>query len=546
MCYKRDNYCFDAGPLGHIEGLTITANGVPALHYFGGLPYALPPTGQWRFRSPRKLPKGYTYGSASQPGQFAKGTWVCPQPPSSIPPDAAEVGEDCLQLNIWIPARPAPKDGWPVCFYIHGGFLQVGNANTPVEALAPLMSETAFGAIMVLSSYRLNALGFLAGRELAAEANAQGDTVGNMGLWDQRTALEWAYENMKNFGGNPANITVAGYSAGAYSSFQQLAHELLVEPEEKAIIRRVAMLSNGPGTEPKALHDVQEQFDEFISRLGISLDLDDATKLAKLRAVPYEKLIEVQSEMRMSEFRVLADGQFYPANLVESINNGQFANRMKRRDITLLNGECEEEHTMYRRWRTPAESYASVHQRLLAEFSPSVTHTLLSHYCGPEKLLPSGNKTWREFFGRLYANIQVHLLERGFQHALVQGGLEPGKDILRYRIERRLECVAEKIPPHLGVTHLTDIPIWLWGAGYEGGLSDQEKEWLKGWNEGLAQFVNGDEVNWGTAKVNEVRRWRNDGETDVVEDELWEDGIAFWKLVNSSNGDDLAGVSENL
>ncbi|PNP77092.1 hypothetical protein FNYG_09561 [Fusarium nygamai] len=536
MSYQREIYPLVAGPLGYIEGLTITANDEPVVYYFGGLPYALPPTGQWRFRSPRKLPAGYTYVTASQPTQFTKRTLVCPQPASSNPPDPADVSEDCLQLNIWIPARPAPKDGWPVCFYIHGGFLQVGNANTPPEALVPLLSETAFGAVMVLPSYRLNALGFLAGKELAAEASAHGDTTGNMGLWDQRAALEWTYENIKHFGGNSANITVAGYSAGAYSTFQQLSHELFCEPEKSAIIRRIAMFSNGPGTEPKTLQDVQPQFDEFITRLGIPLDLEDSTKLAKLREVPYEKLIEVQSEMKISEFRVLAEGQFYPASLLDKINNGEFAKKMKTRGITLLNGECQEEHTMYRRWRTPTESYASVHQRLSSDFSPKVTETLMGQFCGAGEQLPAGNKTWREFFGRLYANVQVHLLERGFHDALVKGGLEAGKDILRYRIERRLECVEEKIPSHLGVTHLTDIPIWLWGTGYQDGLTREEKVFLKGWNEGLAQFVNGDDVNWGPVKINEVRRWRSDGETDVVEDDLWEDGIAFWKLINSSGG----------
>nr|AMB48865.1 carboxylesterase [Fusarium camptoceras] len=546
MSYRRENYHYAAGPLGYIEGLTVNTNDTPAVHYFGGLPYALPPTGQWRFRSPRKLPAGYTYGTASQPGQFTKGTWVCPQPPSSIPPSPSEVGEDCLQLNIWIPARPEPKDGWPVCFYIHGGFLQVGNANTPPEALVPLLSETAFGAIMVLPSYRLNAFGFLAGRELEAEASARGETVGNMGLWDQRLALEWTYDNIGNFGGNPANITVAGYSAGAYSTFQQLAHELFCEPEEKAVIRRIAMFSNGPGTEPKTPQDVQQQFDEFTTRLDIPLDLKDDVKLAKLREVPYEKMVEVQSEMKISEFRVMADGQFCPSHVMENINNGQFAAKMKSRGITLLNGECQEEHTMYRRWRTPSESFVSVHQRLSADFSPKVTEILMSHYCGPDKTLPQGNKTWREFFGRLYANVQVHLLERGFHNALVQGGLEPGKDILRYRIERRLKCVEEKIPLHLGVTHLTDIPIWLWGAGYQGGLTQEEKESLQGWNESLAQFVNGHEVNWGTVRANEMRRWRSDGKTDVVEDDLWENGIAFWTMVNSHKVGDFARVSGNL
>nr|RBQ97398.1 hypothetical protein FVER53263_12634 [Fusarium verticillioides] len=533
--YSRESYIFNAGSLGHIKGLTITSHGSPAVHYFGGLPYALPPVGQWRFRVPRRLPKDYRYGTATEPGKFTDGTKICPQPPSSNTPDPSVVSEDCLQLNIWVPAGPPPIHGWPVCFYIHGGFLQVGTSNTKPEDLVSLLNESAFRAIMVLPSYRLNVFGFLASKALAAEASSNGEATGNYGLWDQRLALEWTHENIRLFGGDRSNITVAGYSAGAYSTFQQLAHELFRVPEEKAIIRRVAMFSNSTGVMPKSLQDQQLQCDELLRRLGINLDLSYDEKLASLRAVPHDRLVQAQIGMRISEFRVLADDAFYPLDLMDKINNGEFAKRMKIRGIRLMNGECESEHIMYCRWRTPQESYSAVYQRLLADFSPEVTQKIMEHYCGSSENLPVGYKNWEEFFGRVYANIQVHYLQRGFHNALFTGGLEAGRDVFRYRFERRLDCVAEKIPSEWGVTHLTDIPVWLWGCGYTNGLDDQEKKWLKGWNEGFAVFVNGDEVNWGTKNPKDMRRWRRDGKTDVCEDNSWEDGLKFWRLVNSGH-----------
>ena len=535
MKHQQETYRLDAGPLGHIEGLTVMSDGAPAVRYFGGLPYAQAPTGAWRFRAPRRLPAGHRYGTASAPGQFQQGTWVCPQPASSNPPSPEAVSEDCLQLNVWVPAAPAPPGGWPVCFYIHGGFLQVGNANAGPEAFASQLGDSAFRAVMVMASYRLNALGFLVGRELAAEAAARGEVAGNMGLWDQRAALEWTHENISCFGGNPANITVAGYSAGAYSAFQQLAHELLLVPAEKAVIRRIAMFSNGPGMRPKSLPEQQEQCDEFLGRLGIAAGLDDETKLAQLRALPYQRLIEVQGDMTISEFRVLADGVFYPHELLDQINNGLFAQLMKRRGVTLLNGECEAEHTLYQRWRTPGDSRAAVHARLYAEYGPAVAGALMRQFAWPTDALPARFRNWRDFFGRLYARIQVHDLERGLHEALFAGGLEPGKDVLRYRLERRLQCVEEKIPAAWGVTHLSDIPLWLWGFGYVGGLTGQEKAWLGGWNAAFAAFVNGDAVDWGTRRPDEVRRWRSDGETDMCDDPLWDEGVAFWRLVNSGS-----------
>jgi carboxylesterase type B len=105
------------------------------------------------------------------------------------------------------------------------------------EALAELLSETAFKAIVVMPGYRVNAFGFLAGKELEDEARANGETYSNFGFWDQRTALEWTHDRIASFGGNKDNITVVGYSAGSYSTFQQLAYDVYL-PQRSSIIRR--------------------------------------------------------------------------------------------------------------------------------------------------------------------------------------------------------------------------------------------------------------------------------------------------------------------
>lgn len=562
MSFRRESYRFDAGRLGQIEGLTVTSTsqGRPgAVHYFGGLPYALPPIGEYRFQAPRKLPLHYRYGTAVNPGRFTGATGICPQPPNRNPPDRSLFDEDCLQLNIWIPTEDAPATGWPVFFYLHGGFLQWGSANWKPEAPIPLLTDSAFRAIIVVPAYRLNSLGFLTGKELAEEARAGGKPVGNMGLWDQRTALEWTQDNIAIFSGDPANITVAGYSAGAFSTFHQLAHELYFVTAAKRIIKRVIMLSNGPGVATKSLEEHQVQFDEYITRLGVSSELNGMEKLAALRNIPLQQLIDVQQDMTISEFRVLADGIFVPHNLNKSINTGDFAQRMKSRNITLLSGECRDEHTIYYHWRTPEDSCSSVYTRFCAEYPERIVAKLMQRYCGlPTAInsngkmpasskghcelanpspcsfnLPAGYKDWRDFFGRIYAKLQVHCLQRGLHNALFEGGLRPGKDVLRYRFDRRLECVDETMLPEWGVTHASDIPIWLWGFDSARGLTDDEKMWLKGWNQGFAAFVRGEVVEWGPTKPKEMRRWRSDGATDVWEDDMWEQGLEMWNLVQA-------------
>jgi hypothetical protein len=200
----------------------------------------------------------------------------------------------------------------------------------------------------------------------------------------------------------------------------------------------------------------------------------------------------------------------------------------------LLSGECKEEHTVYRSWRTPQNSYNAVYARLCAEYPEAAAQKLMDHFCGPYKSLPPTYEDWKVLFGHIYANIQVHALQRGFHNALFQSGLVPGVDVLRYRFDRRLECVSENLPIEWGVTHSSDVPIWFWGANFSGGLTLQEKTWLQGWNQGFASFINGDKVEWGPKHPRDMRRWRGDGETDVWTDDRWEEGLKFWELLNKA------------
>jgi len=114
-------YLLDVSFRGYIEGLTYTSPNDPPkdlCHYFGGIPYALPPVGPYRWRLPRPLPPCYRYGHRANPGRFIDGASLCPQPGFNAPLDEANWDEDCLQTNVWIPAGKKPDKGWPVFFYI--------------------------------------------------------------------------------------------------------------------------------------------------------------------------------------------------------------------------------------------------------------------------------------------------------------------------------------------------------------------------------------------------------------------------------------------
>lgn len=551
----RTPFVLDGGQIGWLEGVTVRdapsggddttskPQRRPLLHYFGGLPYGLPPVGALRFRQARPLPAYYQYGTRANPGRFAAAASVCPQSNGKGGPSEKAWGENCLQLNLYIPIEtaesPRPTNGWPVFFYLHGGFLQWGAPNMRPEAIAPLLADTAFRAIIVAPAYRVNALGFLASRELQAEAQHFGEPVGNQGFWDQRLALEWTAKTIHVFGGDPDNVTVGGYSAGAHSAFQQLAHELFLLPAHQAVIKRVIMWSNSPGVQAKTLPEHQKQFDELLGVLRIPLSLSADDKLKRLRAVPAKKLIAALGKLKLSEFRALSDGVFVHRDIIGEINRGAFSRRMKSRGIKLLTGECRDEHWVYRDWRTPAASYEAVYARLCADYPEVAVRKLMRHYCGESRELPQSAlwTNWTELFGHLYANMQVHCLQRGFVAALTRppggGGLEPGRDLLRYRLEWRTKGVDAMYPRAWGVTHGSDLAIWFWGHDIGGGIRDDEREILRRWNAIFAGFVAGEQLEWGGAtKVTEMLRLTGTGETDVWVDDRWEEGLQVWKAVN--------------
>ncbi|KAL2001386.1 hypothetical protein VTN02DRAFT_1815 [Thermoascus thermophilus] len=500
-------------------------------HYFGGVRYALPPLTRWRRARP--LPGQWRYGTRETPG-------------------------------FW----------WPVFFFIHGGFLQFGSPNT--YSLAALLGETAFQCVVVMPAYRLGVLGFLASEEMRRDAEAAGeDSVGNQGFWDQRLALEWTRANIGLFGGDPRRITVGGYSAGAYSAFHQLAHDLYL-PHADRIVKQAIMWSNGPGMQPRSSSDAQAQFDELLSALGIPLSLAPREKLARLRSLPASALLAAGSRIRLHQFRPAITGDsparsFIPPTLFADIDSGVFSAKLLERKTRLLLGECRDEHVVYGRWRPPTQNTrAALRARLEADYPAAACDALMGLYF-PGGELPARWADWDgEAFGRVYADLQVHLLQRGLVRALTRGnnhhdasggGADNGTDtgprvdtlIYRYRIEYRVRCVDETVPPAWGVTHGTDQAIWFWGNG--GALLPAEKDTVRtAFLDPLWKFVSctGDGIGWGADGPRRVRRLRPDGGVDVWDDDegMWEVGGRVWDVLRGVDGsagaDDVVSSGRRL
>ena len=120
-----------------------------------------------------------------------------------------ETSEDCLTLNVWTRAVQV-TDSLPVMVWIHGGALVMGSGRDYDGA-----ALTDKGVVLVTVNYRLGPFGFFAHPELTAES---GDgSSGNQGFRDQIAALTWVRDNIARFGGDPANVTIVGESAGSWS-----------------------------------------------------------------------------------------------------------------------------------------------------------------------------------------------------------------------------------------------------------------------------------------------------------------------------------------
>lgn len=197
---------------GKVIGITVAKDEASfrpaAVDCFLGIPYALPPVGDRRFRPAEKLPPSPEHVfDASKYGPAAPGKQLVKPAPGS---PALVYSEDCLTANVFRQAGSTSPDRLlPVAVYIHGGAFNRGTATMHNTASMMSWAEEPFVAISF--NYRVGALGFLPSSLSAKEG------VLNLGLKDQIVLLEWVKENAAAFGGDPENITLFGLSAGAHS-----------------------------------------------------------------------------------------------------------------------------------------------------------------------------------------------------------------------------------------------------------------------------------------------------------------------------------------
>src|SRR5690349_10294633 len=272
---------------------TLRADGVKT--YFG-IPFAAPPVRENRWRAPQPVAQWPGVLTADRkPAECVQGLRS-----STINHYFGDElsGEDCLYLNIWAPAAATARDRRPVLVWIYGGGFTQGSASSPIYAGTELAKK---GVLYVALNYRVGVFGFVAHPEMTKESPHHAS--GNWGFLDQVAALQWVQKNIAAFGGDPANVTLIGQSAGSMS-----INNLQASPLAKGLFTRVIGMSGSTfraGAPPQtSLADAEAQ--------GLQLQQAlKATALADMRGVSSDKVVAAAQAAGVRSGQII-DGYFLP------------------------------------------------------------------------------------------------------------------------------------------------------------------------------------------------------------------------------------------
>jgi para-nitrobenzyl esterase len=318
---------------GKIHGKTINDGKVRA---YLGLPYAAPPVGDLRWKPPQPPAKWKGTRDATNFGAH------CAQNPVFADMIFQDNGgsEDCLYLNVYVPATAKSKSKLPVMFWIHGGGYSGGSADEPRHNgdFLPLK-----GVALVTINYRLGVFGFLATADLAKEDNG---ASGNYGLMDMVAALEWVKSNIARFGGDPGNVTIFGESAGSFAVSTLMASPMAQGLFEKAIGESGGAIGRGP-LSMETLADREGKDAQWVAGLNV-------TSLEQLRALPTQTILDAARKPG-TNFSPDIDGRF----LTESVDDTYDAGRQAH--VPLLAGWNADEGSFFamrgmtaEQWKTQA------------------------------------------------------------------------------------------------------------------------------------------------------------------------------------------------
>ncbi|KAH8595462.1 carboxylesterase family protein [Bisporella sp. PMI_857] len=292
-------------------------NTAETVRTFLGMPFAEPPVGKLRWAPPVDKRRSDSILNATSFGM------ICPQSTSDsesiyavLPyrPWGDVISEDCLTINIWAPSSKnhallATSQSAAVMMFVHGGAFSEGGSTVAYYDGTNIVQDND-NIIVVTFNYRLGVFGF---------PNAPGlrDGEQNVGLLDQRLALEWVYRNIAQFGGDPHRITLFGQSAGAAST-DIYTYAYYDDP-----IIHAAIMESGTASLLTTNDSNHENWNALSNALRCS-SLDSYTNMECMRKLPFQSILN-KTAAGLYLFVPVQDNQTVFSNYTERANRGKIA-----------------------------------------------------------------------------------------------------------------------------------------------------------------------------------------------------------------------------
>ena len=326
----------------HVAGGAVSGAALNGVSVFKGIPFAAPPVGALRWKAPQPV---QPWSGVKQADRFGPN---CMQDASFARTFGAPdlMGEDCLYLNVWTPAR-TPADKLAVMVWIYGGGFAGGMTSIPAYDGTHFAKQ---GVVLVSVSYRLGAFGFLAHPELSRES---GKGSGNYGLQDMIAGLKWVKANIARFGGDPTRVTIFGESAGGIA-----VSMLAASPVAKGLFQRAVSESGGNFGPPRFANEGGENVPPlkvaeangkaFLARLG-------AADIKAARALSAAAIQKAVGPGMGTGFWPVFDGDVLPGDQYLLYEQGRF------NDTPVLIGTNSDEGALFAQpGATPASYEAAI------------------------------------------------------------------------------------------------------------------------------------------------------------------------------------------
>lgn len=416
-----------------IDGGLVSGTYMPSgVKAYLGIPFAAPPIRENRWREP-------------QPVKPWQGIWTANRCPAECAQSLRnnninhyfgdeDAAEDCLYLNMWLPANAKPGQKLPVMVWIYGGAFSGGSASMAVYSGEHLAGK---GVVYVAPNYRLGVFGFMAHPEATKESAHKAS--GNWGLLDQVAALRWVQRNIASFGGDPGNVTIMGQSAGSMS-----VNFLQASPLAKGLFHKAIGMS-GSALGGALMSGNLEAGEAQGLKLQAAMKVNS---LAELRTFSSDKVLAA-AQANQLRFGPVVDGYFLPASPAEIFKAG------RQSDVPILVG-CTANDMGTRALIRTATTAAEYREAAAKMYGNKAAEFL--------ELYPASSDAEARAQAEVVAiesGLSAH--PRKWAKAQAETGKSPVYLYLFSRVHPYTPGVvfADHDPATAGAYHMGDVPYWL-------------------------------------------------------------------------------------